>query len=581
MARRLTDPETGALSPAIGDLHAVGGMGHGTIPQRRLIPLLARLKWTLWKRSFRKNIGKLIGTIFGALYGIGGLVMLAVLLGGAALLLDGAGPDAFGLLMRGLGALLVLGWLVIPLFAFGIDDTLDPRRFATLPRSARELQTGLFAAAAISLPSLFTLLALVIASVCEVLWLLTAAPSGMATVIAAAVLMLPANLLGLALCLLLPRALLAHGATRQSSRRGRELGGVLSLVVMLGAIYGFSLAMQGIEDLDAAMVLGYLRTAVGVLAWTPLGAAFAAPIDIAEGHVLVGLARLVITLAAIALVWLWWRRSVRLALRSALIGDATSGNAKVTALVPRFAPQNALGAAMGRSLRYWRRDARYLASLGVMPVMLLFFTAMGVLSPSQAPMAVGGVVFISGLSSIALSNEIGFDGPAGWVNLTAGIRARDNLLGRVAALAVFTVPFAMLCAIVVPLLVGMGDLIPLVMLGSLGAMMGAWGVSCLVAVTLAYPAAEPGTNPMKDRSASSANAMIASFAAMFGVWVPQLLAIGLAVWGLIVGSALIQLIAGLVSVVCGALAFWLCLQGAARILDRRYVDLFQKVRAFV
>ena len=33
-----------------------------TISQRELIPLLLKLKWQLWKRSYRKNIGKLIGT---------------------------------------------------------------------------------------------------------------------------------------------------------------------------------------------------------------------------------------------------------------------------------------------------------------------------------------------------------------------------------------------------------------------------------------------------------------------------------------------------------------------------------------
>lgn len=564
-----------------GALHAVGGMGHGTVPQRRLLVLLARLKWTLWKRSFRKNVGKLIGTIIGVLYGIGGLVGLTLALGAAALLIDGAAPDAFGLLMRGVGAAVVLVWLLLPLFAFGIDDTLDPRRFATLPRSARELQAGLFAASAISLPSLFTVLGALIATVCEVLWLVSSSGAGAVPLVAALALMLPANLLGIALCLLLPRAILAQSSTRQSSRRGRELGGVIAMIAMIGAIYGVSLLGQVFAEADLDRVAAILGGIVRGLAWTPLAAAFSAPLDIAEGHALVGILRLLIALAAVVLVWLWWRRSIGLALRSALIGDSTSGDAKVAALVPRLAPQSALGASWGRSLRYWRRDARYLAAIAIMPVLALFFLAMGMLAEPQRPFAVIGVVFVSGLSAIAICNEIGFDGPAGWVNLTAGLDSRANLWGRILALATFSVPFAVVAGVLVPLLLGLAPLIPLALLGSLGAMMGAWGVSCLIAVTLPYPTSPPGTNPLRDRSASSANAMIASFAAMIGVWVPQIPAIVLAVVGLVTGSTALQLLAGGVSTACGAMALWMCVRGAARILDRRYVDLFQKVRAFV
>lgn len=595
MARRVreadprTEPAHGAV-PAqpvhlaragTAALHAVGGMGHGSIPQRRLVPLLARMKWTLWKRSFRKNPGKLIGTIIGVLYGIGGLVGMTLMLGAAALLLDGAAPDAFGLLMRGLGAAVVLVWLVVPLFAFGLDDTLDPRRFSALPRSARELQPGLFTAAVISLPSLFTLVGAVIATACEVLWLVSSSGAGAASLVGALVLMLPANLLGVALCLLLPRAILAQAATRQSSRRGREIRGVITLAVMIGVVYGGSLLGQSLDGATFDRVARLAAGAAHVIAWTPLGAAFSVPLDIAQGHVVTGMLRLLIAVAAVVVVWLWWRRSIRLALHSALVGDSAAGAAKVSPLVPRLAPSNALGAAWGRSLRYWRRDARYLAAFAIAPLMMVFFLAMGLISPAQSPVALLGIVFVAGLTAAAICNDIGFDGPSGWVNLTAGMDSRANLWGRVAALATITVPVNVVAGIAVPVILGMAPLILLVLPGSLGAMIGAWGVSCLIAVTLPYPAAAPGTNPMKDRSASTGNAFLASFGAMFGMWVPQIPAIALAVAGLVLGSTLLQAIAAVVSLACGAVALWLGVRGAAKVLDRRYVDLFQKVRAYV
>lgn len=567
-----------ASTPA---LHAVGGVGHGAVAPGALARLLVRLKWTLWKRSFRKNVGKIIGTAFGVLYGLGGLTGLTAVLLATALLVDGAGPDAFGLAVRGLGVATVLLWLVIPLFAFGLDDTLDPRRFAALPRSARELQVGLFAAAALSLPSLFTLVGVLIASVCEAIWLLVSAVPGTGGTIGGLILLLPANLLGLALCLLLPRAVLAQSATRQSSRRGREIGGVIAMIVMFAAIYGASLLGQSVGEDGVGFSLWLPVEAIGWLAWTPFGAAFAVPVDIAEGHVLTGLARLAIAAAAVVLVWLWWRRSIGLALRSALLGEASSGSAKVTALVPRGLPSNALGASTGRSLRYWRRDARYLAAVAILPVLVVFFTLMGLMSEPQQYVAIGAVVFVCGMSSISITNELGFDGPAGWVNITAGMPARANLAGRIVAMATFAVPFAVIASVAVPLIFGRAHLILPVLLGSIGVMLSAWGTSCLGSVLLPYPTSAPGTNPLRDRSSSSAAAMLGTFAAMIGMWLPQLPSIVLAIVGIVMGSAAMLVGAGALAIALGALTLWLCLRGAASILSRRDVDVFQKVRAFV
>ena len=119
---------------------------HGAISQKSLVRLLLTLKWTLWKRSYRKNVGKLIGTLIGVLYGLGGMVGLVFAFLGATLW-SGEG-DLFPMIIRGLGALTVLVWFLLPVLAFGLDDTLDPRRFALYPRSAKELQPGMFAAAA-------------------------------------------------------------------------------------------------------------------------------------------------------------------------------------------------------------------------------------------------------------------------------------------------------------------------------------------------------------------------------------------------------------------------------------------------
>ena len=568
----------GVLSTEHARTAAAQDVRHGDIDRRDLLRLQLRLKWTLWKRSYRKNIGKIIGTSIGALYALGGLAGLVFLFLGTTLW-AGEG-ELFPQIVRGLGAVTVLVWFLIPVFAFGLDDTLDPRAFALFPRSAKELQPGMFAAAALSLPSIFTLLAIGIATAFELLWLIVFG-QGAGWIVLGALALIPANLAGLALCLLLPRAWFAHSASRTSSRKGRELGGILGFMVMFGAIYAFSLTAQRIEDLDTAWVREQLPRAVDVLAWTPLGALFSVPMDLAEGRVLTALLRALIGAATIVVVWLWWRRSIDLSLTSALTGDASSGQAKVSPLVPRFVPVGPVGAVMGKALRYWRRDTRYLAALGIYPVVIVFFVAMGFMVPESRTMMLGMAVFMCAMTGLSVSNEIGFDGPAGWVNIVTGVPARANLLGRVAAMGVLMVPAVAVVTVALPLLYGMPELIPMTLLGSLGAMISGWGTSMVVGVLLPYPSSAPGTNPMKDKSASSSNAMLSMAISMVTVFVPMLPPLGLGIWGAIAGNLALITGAGVLAIVIGVAVLLIGLRIATVRLDARYPDIFQKVRDHV
>lgn len=568
----------GVLSTEQAATASATGVRHGEISQKDLIRLQLKLKWTLWKRSYRKNVGKIIGTSFGTLYALGGVVGLVFLFLGTTLW-AGEG-STFPLVVRGLGALTVLLWFLIPVLAFGLDDTLDPRAFALFPRTAKQLQPGLFGAAALSLPSVFTLLAVLTATGFELLWLVLFG-QGAAWIVLGALALIPANLAGFALCLLLPRAWFAHSASRTSSRSGREVGGILGFLLMFVAIYGFSLSMQRIDEMDFEQLGRWIPTVVETVAWTPLGALFAVPMDLAEGRVLTALLRALIGAATIVVVWLWWRRSIDLSLTSALSGDASSGDTKVSPLVPRFVPNTAFGAVMGKSLRYWRRDTRYLAALGLYPVMIIFFVAMGFTLPESRPGMLAMTILMCGMSGMSLSNEIGFDGPAGWVNIVTGLPARANLLGRIAAMAVLMVPGVLVVTIVIPLLYGMPELLPMTMMGALGTMICGWGFSTVVGTLLPYPSSPPGTNPMKDKSASSSNAMIAMTVAMLGVFVPLLPAIGVGIWGAVVGSVALTILAGVLALVAGIVVFLVGLRISVVRLEARYPDLFWKVRDHV
>src|SRR5690625_7490202 len=104
-------------------------------------------------------------------------------------------------------------------------------------------------------------------------------------IVLAGLALIPANLASFALCLLLPRAWFAHSASRSSSRSGRELGGIVAMIVMFIAIYGFSLGMQSLDGIDVEQLVRWAPIAVEVAAWTPLGAPFAVPMRSEERRV--------------------------------------------------------------------------------------------------------------------------------------------------------------------------------------------------------------------------------------------------------------------------------------------------------
>ncbi len=101
----------------------------------------------------------------------------------------------------------VLAWLFVPVLGFGLDETLDPARFAVFPLRAGQLLTGLFAASAIGLGPMMTVLVVLGAA-------LGAASGPVGTVVAVA-----AAVLVVALCLALARLVVTvlSGLLRQQA----------------------------------------------------------------------------------------------------------------------------------------------------------------------------------------------------------------------------------------------------------------------------------------------------------------------------------------------------------------------------
>ena len=103
-----------------------------------MVALLVRLKLTLLRNSLRRSVWRTVGLVIGLVYGLG--IVAGVLAGLIALRWssDTLTADVTVVAFTSL----TLGWLLMSLLVFGVDETVDPARFALLP--VRRLATQVF-----------------------------------------------------------------------------------------------------------------------------------------------------------------------------------------------------------------------------------------------------------------------------------------------------------------------------------------------------------------------------------------------------------------------------------------------------
>ncbi|MCX5119774.1 ABC transporter permease [Micromonospora sp. NBC_00362] len=403
------------------------------------------------------------------------------------------------------GGLLVLGWLLLPLVFFGVDETLDPARFALLPLPRRTLVTGLFVAALISVPVLAVLIAssgLVLTS-----WSLGGWSAGLVAVVGV--------LAGLLLCVAASRAVTSAFATMLRSRRVRDLAAVLLAVTaaLLGPLQVFGLA--ALREADWTRLTG-VATVIG---WTPLGAPWTVGIDVAQGRVWAAPVKLLITVVALGALLAWWSRSIE----SAMVGAASAGKAPVrrgvtggavAQLFPRvatWAGRDRFGALVAREARYWWRDARRRANLITIAVVGIFvpvlinvtggdfafedgagFTAAA--SDSSPVVVTISMLLVGVLAAVTLANQFGFDGSAYAANVVAGVPGRVELRARMTAFSLYVLPMLGVVAVVLSFLLSRPEWIGLT-IGGLVATYGAGlAVNSLISVLGAYSLPET-SNP--------------------------------------------------------------------------------------
>ena len=155
----------------------------------------------------------------------------------------------------------LIGWVLTPLVAFGVDETVDPARFALLPIRPQTLQRGLLVTSLIGYFPIANMIVLVGAAIAlGVPW----------SVLPVAVLCVIVQML---LCVVLSRAASTSMSGLMASRRGRDLGMAVGLVIFL-LYMGFVLFINTGSSRRARVMRcrpgspGWPR----VLQWSPPGA---------------------------------------------------------------------------------------------------------------------------------------------------------------------------------------------------------------------------------------------------------------------------------------------------------------------
>ncbi|WP_255371834.1 hypothetical protein [Cellulosimicrobium sp. CUA-896] len=277
---------------------------------------LVRLKLTLMANAFRRSAWQTIGFVIGSLYGL--FVVGLVVTGTVAL--GTSDPVLAGAVTVLVGAVAVLAWWIVPLFAFGVDATLDPQRFVLFGIPQRRLLAGLALAGTVSIPGIATGLSAL--GVSFAWWRTPLA------VLAALV----GALLALALCVVGSRATTTALAPLLESRRYREVVTIAAFVplMLVGPAFGWFASQMGDGPVDGEGVRDLVERLAAVVAWTPFGAPWGLGAAVHDGAWGLALARLVVALVALAVAWVVWDRSLARALVTPPTHGA-GGRARVSA----------------------------------------------------------------------------------------------------------------------------------------------------------------------------------------------------------------------------------------------------------
>jgi ABC-2 type transport system permease protein len=516
-----------------------------------VVEQLLRLKLRLLGNSFRRSRWRVVGMILGLAAGLGmATFVISGLIG-----LRFAPVDVASRGVEVFGALVVLGFVVVPL-VFGVDDVLDPRNFTLFGIPTGRLSTSLLISALISVPAL----AMTLITLAQIVTWTRTPLSVILALLAVPVIV--------GTCLLCSRVSTSVAAFLLSSRRSRDSAGLIGFVALAAFVIVFFLIGRTDWLNHGGDVLGEIAL---VAKWTPFGAAWAAPADAAGGNIGASLLEELIALLFLGLLWLAWRQLVKVM----LVTQPRSASARSYRGLGLFRvlPVSASSVIAERSFTYWIRDARYHASLLVIPVipflLMIPFLIIGIPGNLLALLPVPVMALFLGWF---VHNDTAYDHTAIWLHIASGTTGRADRLGRVVPPLVVGVPLLVIGSLICAPLYGDQGILPALLGVGLGILLTGLGLSSVGSAQFPYPAVRPGDSPFAaPQSVATASSLIQglSFFVNIVLMSPALIFAALALF-IPSAWAWASLAYGLV---LGSFFLWGGIAWGGRIFDRRSPEI--------
>ena len=449
-----------------------------------MVALLVGLRWRLLRRSLAggsRHRGALIAVAIISLLFTGPLCLVLLALAGTDVLFSRAVTVIFGFC-------LTLAWIWLPLFLTGTDDALSPSRFALLPVRASRLIPGLYVAGLLGLGSVIS----VILGLAMVIGWARSIPVFLVALVGVA--------LGVVTATLIPHVLTSAFSGALGSRRFRDLTGIAVVGFAVGITIVMQLASSAIRMTNGTdAVVAALDHAATVLSWTPFGAAWVLPADVAQGDLGAALGHAAVALATLGVLLLGWWAALRRALTTPLDVPDIVGRVNRDSIIDRWLSGSSTAVIAGRLLRYYRRDPRRL--LSVFSMMLApILVGVSVAGLTAAGGRAGGISLLlvapllGMLLGPTLAFDISYDDSALWTHITTSVRGWEDRLGRLLGFSTIALPIVALVLVMGVLVTGTGQLLPFGA-ATIAVTGAALGVGSHLGRVIQVPVPPPGSNP--------------------------------------------------------------------------------------
>ena len=321
---------------------------------RLLVQLKLRLLGNALRSSTAAKAGFFVSTFFAVLLAAGTFAGLAAL----------GGQAGSVYVTTVVFTVFAFGWLILPIFIFGLDSTLDPATLALYPLRTRPLAVGLLAASATGAWPLANLIGLLGVTV------------GLARGALGVLVALVAVVLQVLFCITLARFVTTSLARLLRSRRGKDLAAFL--IIPIFALYElFTLVAPNLTT-EGKLAPASFAGVDAWMRWTPPGLAAHAIQDASSGHPTAALLRLALLGAVIAVLGGLWIRSLS---RALVTVDTTTQSSAVRGAALPFARYGLRGTVAARFWIYQRREPLSLIYWGMTAVIMVVVSVNTILTP--------------------------------------------------------------------------------------------------------------------------------------------------------------------------------------------------------